>query len=67
MHSGRPLLKNAFVSLEFTNDALERISITAEKLSAGEILQIEKSMTRSMDEDTYFDMIPELAEKTKVG
>ena len=26
-------------------DALERISITAEKLSAGEILQIEKSMT----------------------
>mgnify|MGYP001247935182 FL=1 len=38
-------------------DALERISITAEKLSAGEILQIEKSMTRSMDEATYFDMI----------
>ena len=38
-------------------DALERISITAEKLSAGEILQIEKSMTRSMDEDTYFNMI----------
>ena len=38
-------------------DALEIISITAEKLSAGEILQIEKSMTRSMDEATYFDMI----------
>ena len=38
-------------------DALERISITAEKLSAGEILQIEKSMTKSMDEATYFDMI----------
>jgi len=38
-------------------DALERISVTAEKLSAGEILQIEKSMTKSMDEDTYFDMI----------
>ena len=38
-------------------DALERISITAEKLSAGEILQIEKSMSRSMDEATYFDMI----------
>ena len=29
-------------------DALEQISITAEKLSAGEILQIEKSITRSM-------------------
>lgn len=38
-------------------DALERISITAEKLSAGEILQIEKSLTRSMDEATYFNMI----------
>ena len=38
-------------------DALERMSITAEKLSAGEILQIEKSLTKSMDEDTYFDMI----------
>ena len=38
-------------------DALEQISITAEKLSAGEILQIEKSITRSMDEKTYFDMI----------
>ena len=38
-------------------DALERISVTAEKLSAGEILQIEKSMTKSMDEDTYFNMI----------
>ena len=38
-------------------DALEIISITSEKLSAGEILQIEKSMTRSMDEATYFDMI----------
>tara|TARA_B110000014_G_C20125504_1_gene599134 strand:- start:590 stop:1579 length:990 start_codon:yes stop_codon:yes gene_type:complete len=38
-------------------DALERISSTAEKLSAGEILQIEKSITRSMTEDIYFDMI----------
>ena len=38
-------------------DALEKISITAEQLSAGEILQIEKSITRSMDEDVYFDMI----------
>jgi len=38
-------------------DALERISSTAEKLSAGEILQIEKSITKSMTEDVYFDMI----------
>ena len=38
-------------------DALEQISKTAEKLSAGEILQIEKSITKSMTEDVYFDMI----------
>jgi len=38
-------------------DALEKISKTAEKLSAGEILQLEKSITRSMTEDVYFDMI----------
>ena len=38
-------------------DALEQISNTAEKLSAGEILQIEKSITRSMNEEVYFDMI----------
>ena len=38
-------------------DALERISITAEKLSAGEILQIEKSLSGSMTEDIYYDMI----------
>ena len=38
-------------------DALEKISNTAEKLSAGEILQIEKTFTKSMDEETYFEMI----------
>ena len=38
-------------------DALEQISNTAEKLSAGEILQIEKSITKSMTEEVYFDMI----------
>ena len=38
-------------------DALEQISSTAEKLSAGEILQIEKSFSKSMDEATYFEMI----------
>ncbi len=38
-------------------DALELLSRTAEKLSAGEILQIEKSMSRTMTEDVYYDMI----------
>ena len=38
-------------------DALEQISSTAEKLSAGEILQIEKTFTKSMDEKIYFKMI----------
>ncbi|MBH10126.1 MAG: polyprenyl synthetase [Candidatus Marinimicrobia bacterium] len=37
--------------------ALEQISATAEKLSSGEILQIEKSITGSMTEDIYFNMI----------
>ncbi len=37
--------------------ALQLIADTAEKLAAGEILQIEKSLTRSMNEDVYFDMI----------
>ncbi len=38
-------------------DALEKISSTAEKLSSGEILQLEKSITGSMTESVYFDMI----------
>ncbi len=38
-------------------DALELISNTAEKLSAGEILQLEKSITKSMTEPIYYDMI----------
>ena len=37
--------------------ALQLIADTAEKLASGEILQIEKSLTRSMTEDVYFDMI----------
>ncbi len=39
------------------NDALELLSHTAEKLSAGEILQIEKSLSKSMTEDVYYKMI----------
>jgi len=37
--------------------ALELIASTAEKLAAGEILQIEKSLTKSMNEKSYYDMI----------
>jgi|TARA_Y100000310_G_scaffold330914_1_gene403530 octaprenyl-diphosphate synthase len=37
--------------------ALQLIADTAEKLAAGEILQIEKSLTKSMTEDVYYDMI----------
>ena len=38
-------------------DALDLISQTAEKLSAGEIMQIEKSLTRNMPKKVYYDMI----------
>ena len=38
-------------------DALECISNTAEKLSSGELLQLEKSITKTMSERVYFDMI----------
>ena len=38
-------------------DALDLISQTAEKLSAGEIMQIEKSLTRSMPKEVYYEMI----------
>ena len=53
------ILSKALISMVGLRDfdALEQISITAEKLSAGEILQIEKSITRSMTEEVYFEMI----------
>ena len=38
-------------------DALDLISVTAEKLSAGEILQIEKSLTKTMQKKVYYEMI----------
>jgi|TARA_B110000914_G_scaffold226490_1_gene252124 octaprenyl-diphosphate synthase len=38
-------------------DALDLISKTAEKLSAGEIMQIEKSLTRNMSKNVYYEMI----------
>ena len=37
--------------------ALQLIANTSEKLAAGEILQIEKSLSGSMTEDVYYDMI----------
>ena len=53
------LLSKALINMIRLKDfeALERISTTAEQLSAGEILQIEKSITKSMNEEVYFDMI----------
>ena len=53
------ILSKALINMIGLKDfeALEQISGTAEKLSAGEILQIEKSITRSMTEDVYFEMI----------
>jgi octaprenyl-diphosphate synthase len=53
------ILSKALINMIGIRDfnALEKISNTAEKLSAGEILQIEKSITKSMTEDVYFDMI----------
>ncbi|MBT5355416.1 MAG: polyprenyl synthetase family protein [Candidatus Marinimicrobia bacterium] len=38
-------------------EALELISSTAEKLSAGEILQLEKNITKSMTEPIYYEVI----------
>ena len=38
-------------------DALDCISKTAEKLSSGELLQLEKSLSKSMTESIYFEMI----------
>lgn len=37
--------------------ALEMLSLTANRLSQGEILQIEKAMKKEMTEDTYFKMV----------
>ena len=53
------ILSKALINMISIQDfeALECISITAEKLSAGELLQLEKSITRTMTEDIYFDMI----------
>ncbi len=53
------ILSKALINMVGIRDfnALELISNTAEQLSAGEILQIEKSLTRSMTEDVYYNMI----------
>ena len=53
------ILSKALINLVGIKDfeALDLISQTAEQLSSGEILQIEKSITRSMTEKVYYDMI----------
>lgn len=53
------ILSKALINIIKLKDfeALEVISKTAEYLSAGEILQIEKSIRKTMTEDVYFDMI----------
>ena len=38
-------------------DALDLLSSTAERLSQGEILQIEKAIKKEMTEETYYEMI----------
>ena len=38
-------------------DALDVLSRTAERMSKGELLQMEKNRSNGMDEDTYFKMI----------
>ena len=53
------ILSKTLINMVKLNDyeALQLIAETAEKLAAGEILQIEKSITRSMDEEIYYEMI----------
>ena len=56
---GDYILSKALINMVSLKDfeALELISKTAEKLSAGEILQMEKSITRNMTKNIYYDMI----------
>ena len=53
------ILSKALIHMVRLKDfaALQLIADTAEKLAAGEILQIEKSLTRSMTEKVYYEMI----------
>ena len=53
------ILSKALINMVGLKDfaALQLIADTAEKLAAGEILQIEKSLTRSMTEKVYYEMI----------
>ena len=56
---GDYILSKALINMVSLNDfeALDLISKTAEKLSAGEILQMEKIITRNMTKNIYYDMI----------
>lgn len=56
---GDYLFSRALINMIGIKDfaVLDIISNTAEEMAAGEMLQIEKSATRSFDETSYFDMI----------
>ena len=56
---GDYILSKALINMVSLKDfeALDLISKTAEKLSAGEILQMEKSIARNMTKNIYYDMI----------
>ena len=56
---GDYILSKALINMVSLKDfeALELISKTAEKLSAGEILQMEKSISRNMTKNIYYKMI----------
>lgn len=56
---GDYLFSKALINMIKLRDfrALELLSDTAERLSSGEILQIEKARSDGMDEDVYYEMI----------
>ena len=56
---GDYILSKALINMISIRDfeALDCISKTAEKLSSGELLQLEKSLSKSMTEAIYFEMI----------
>ena len=56
---GDYLLSKALTNMIYLKDfnALQILSKTAERLSRGEILQIEKAIKKNMDEDIYYKMV----------
>lgn len=56
---GDYVLSKSLIYMVKTNDfrVLDSIGVTAENLSSGELLQIEKSIKKKMTEEVYFEMI----------